>query len=245
MQRLNIDGVLFDLGSTLLEYETIPWSVLDVNCIDSGYRYLKSEDYKIPPVDEFWSRHVEIWDHHRQKSADTLKEWRITDAITELLDSFAIKCDGKLTDQFFDAYYAPISRQLSVFADAPMVLESLQSWGKKIGLVSNTYFPKDYHIRELRRFGLLHYFDFTIFSVNFGFRKPHPSIYSKASELLDIEPANTLFVGDRYIEDCRGPREFGMHAIIKYREGRDYPGSMDKNQIIIRSLAELLKYIAD
>ena len=245
LQKYDVDGVLFDLGSTLLEYETIPWSVLDVNCIDSGYRYLQANDFRLPPIDEFWTRHVEIWDNYRKRSAETLEEWRITDAIAELLESFNIKNNGKLTNRFFDAYYAPISRQLSVFADAPMLLESLKSQGKKIGLVSNTYFPEDYHIRELKRFNLLRFFDFTIFSVTFGFRKPHQSIYKRASELLGIEPSGILFVGDRYIEDCRGPIESGMNDVIKYREGRDYPHPMNDGQIVIRSLTELLNYIAD
>ncbi|PKK84476.1 MAG: hypothetical protein CVT49_02560 [candidate division Zixibacteria bacterium HGW-Zixibacteria-1] len=245
MTKYSIDGILFDLGSTLLEYETIPWSVLDVNCVNAGYEFLKKDGYKLPPIDHFWARYVEIWGRYRERSAESLEEWRIIDAVKDLLGSFEIKNNGPLPDRFFEAYYTPVSRQLSIFADAPSVLKSLKSRGKRIGLVSNTYFPEEYHIGELQRFGLLSFFDFTIFSVSFGYRKPHSAIYKKALDLLETEPARTLFVGDRYLEDCEGPAGAGMHTIIKYRAGREYPDPMKPGQIVVESLTKLLDYIAD
>lgn len=245
MIKYEIDGILFDLGSTLLEYETIPWSVLDVNCLNSGYDFLKKGGYDIPSIDEFWANHIEIWQRYRESAAETLEEWRIVDAVKDLLSSFNIKNNGKLPEQFFEAYYTPVSRQLSVFADALTVLQRLKQKGKHIGLVSNTYFPEEYHINELRRFGLLTYLDFTIFSVAFGYRKPHPAIYGRALELLGTEPGRTLFVGDRYVEDCAGPGKVGMHAIIKYRPGREYPDPMKEGQVVVNSLTEVLEYIAD
>ena len=55
MNKFDVDGVLFDMGSTLLEYETIPWSVLNVNCLDAAYKFLEDGGYDLPPVDRFWS----------------------------------------------------------------------------------------------------------------------------------------------------------------------------------------------
>jgi len=241
----DIDGALFDMGSTLLEYETIPWSVLDVNCMDAAYSFLEKAGYKLPTADIFWKKHVEIWQKYRNRAAESLEEWSIIDGITDLLASLDISTDGDMSDRFFDAYYTPVSRQLTVYADAHATLEKIKSKGKKIGLVSNTYFPENYHLGELKRFGLLPLFDFTIFSVSFGYRKPHRSIYTEAARRLDLEPDRILFVGDRYVEDCLGPKESGMNAILKYREGRDYPDPMDDNQVVVESLTELLNYIAD
>jgi len=244
MTGFDVDGILFDLGSTLLEYETIPWSILDVNCIDSAHKFLEKGGYNIPPIDQFWSKHREIWNQYRCDAAETLKEWRINDAITDLLNTFDISGNGKLTDQFFEAFYAPISRQLSIFGDTHTVLQRLKSGGKRIGLVSNTYFPEKYHLDELRRFNLLDLFDFTIFSVSFGYRKPHQSIYTRAAELLEIEPARILFVGDRFVEDCLGPQEAGMKAAVKFRPGREYPDSMRESQVVVGALTDLLNYIS-
>lgn len=244
-EKHKIDGVLFDLGSTLLEYETIPWSILDVNCLNSGYDFLQKSGYAVPPIDKFWANQVEIWQRYRERAAETLEEWRIVDAVKDLLSSFNIKDNGRLPEKFFEAYYTPVSRQLSVFADALSVLQKLKEKGKRIGLVSNTYFPEDYHINELKRFGLLTCLDFTIFSITFGYRKPHPTIYGRALELLGTEPERTLFIGDRYMEDCAGPAAAGMHTIIKYRHGREYPDLMKEGRIVVNSLTEILEYIAD
>jgi len=97
----------------------------------------------------------------------------------------------------------------------------------------------------LKRYGLLDYFDFTIFSVEFGYRKPHPSIYARAIELIDSPPEKLFFVGDRYIEDCAGPKKSGLTPILKYREGREYPDPLPEDLIVVKTLSEIIPYIYD
>jgi len=44
-------------------------------------------------------------------------------------------------------------------------------------------------------------------------RKPHPAIFERALAALEVEPENTLFVGDRLFEDVRGAAELGMTTV--------------------------------
>jgi putative hydrolase of the HAD superfamily len=44
-------------------------------------------------------------------------------------------------------------------------------------------------------------------------RKPHPAIFERALEVLDVAPENALFVGDRLFEDVRGAAELGMTTV--------------------------------
>nr|MBN2276220.1 HAD family hydrolase [candidate division Zixibacteria bacterium] len=238
-----IKGVLFDLGSTLLEYETIPWEELNIRCFDAGYSFLVKDGIDVPPRDVFWEKHLEIRQNYRKYAADTLREWNVVDALNELLKSVGINGEKSLAEIFFRAFYQPISRQLSLFADSQHILRELKQRGFKIGLVSNTIFPADYHLDELKKYGLLPYFDFTIFSSSFGFRKPHPSIYQHALKLIDLPPENLVFVGDRYQEDCLGPQKMGIRPILKYREGRDYPDPLPSDLTVIKSLSELPAHI--
>jgi beta-phosphoglucomutase-like phosphatase (HAD superfamily) len=46
-----------------------------------------------------------------------------------------------------------------------------------------------------------------------GLRKPDPMIYRLALELLDVEPGEAVFVGDRLFEDVRGAAELGMTTV--------------------------------
>ena len=46
-----------------------------------------------------------------------------------------------------------------------------------------------------------------------GKRKPHPEIFERALEALEIEPNEALFVGDRLYEDIRGAGEVGLTTV--------------------------------
>jgi putative hydrolase of the HAD superfamily len=242
-EKLNVAGIIFDLGSTLLEYETIPWSELDLLCAESGLEFLRRNGKSAPPTDIFYEKLLEVWQMYRTKAEQSLIEWRLTDALAEVLNSFGLNGDQNFINRFFDAFYKPVSNQLSLYADAPTVLSEIKSRGKIIGLISNTIFPEEYHLRELKKFGLIEYFDFTIFSITFGYRKPHRSIFQKAAELSLLDPNQLLYVGDRYLEDVKGPRECGWSSILKYRDGRDYPDPLPDDTLVIKTLTDLLDYI--
>jgi putative hydrolase of the HAD superfamily len=61
--------------------------------------------------------------------------------------------------------------------------------------------------------GLAELLDFAVFSSEVGKRKPHPAIFERALEALDVTPAETLFVGDRLYEDVRGAADLGMRTV--------------------------------
>jgi len=243
--EFDVDGVIFDLGSTLLEYENIPWATLNIDCLKEGYAYLEREGYDLPSVEEFLKGYIEVREKFRLQAEKTLKEWVVTDAFAELLDRFGLNTRENLARDVFHAYYQPVKAQLSVYADSAFVLESIKKSGRTIGLVSNTIFPEAYHRSELEKYGLLKYLDFAVFSSSFGYRKPHRTIYERAVVLAEIPPPRLLFVGDRYLEDCRGPRENGLNAVLKYWAGRDYPDPMPGDVHVVKSLTEILPLIMD
>ncbi len=240
MSRLNVDGVIFDLGSTLLEYENIPWEKLNLDCFGRGYEFLKKQGLSIPEEKVFRDRYISVRGQYRDRANQTWQEYVITDAIGELLKLNGLTSPDGLADKFFEAFYEPVARQLSIFADSVSVLTELKKRGKKIGLISNTIFPAEYHLREMKNYGLLEHFDFTIFSSSFGWRKPHPAIFNHALEKISLPAEKTLYVGDRYIEDYMGPTQIGMKAIIKYRAGREYPQPWPPEIIVVKSLSEIL-----
>jgi putative hydrolase of the HAD superfamily len=61
--------------------------------------------------------------------------------------------------------------------------------------------------------GLAQRLDFSVFSSEVGVRKPHPEIFERALEALEVEPERALFVGDRLYEDVRGAAEVGMTTV--------------------------------
>ena len=63
-------------------------------------------------------------------------------------------------------------------------------------------------------------FDAEVFSAAVGLRKPDPRIYRLALELLHVEPAEAVFVGDGANDELAGAERVGMTAI----DARAAPG---------------------
>ena len=80
-------------------------------------------------------------------------------------------------------------------------------------IVSNAIDPGWLLPRDLEQMGLAERLDFAVFSSEVGFRKPHPAIFERALDALDVVPERTLFVGDRLYEDVRGAGELGMTTV--------------------------------
>jgi putative hydrolase of the HAD superfamily len=109
-----------------------------------------------------------------------------------------------------------------LYEDALPVLEELRAAELQIGLVSNG-------IRDLTEFVAHHRLDVDaiVDSRTHGRVKPHPTIFRAVLELLGVEPAEAVMVGDSLEEDVEGARALGMRALLVDREER-HPDAADR-----------------
>lgn len=243
MEKLKIKAVIFDLGSTLIEYETTPWPELSKYCINSVYKYLKKRKFELPSDEQFLNLFEEVKSFYRKTATENLIEWSVPTAAEKVLEKLEIPNENNLADKMFEAYYKPVEAEIYAYDDSFSTLKKIKDKIGTIGLVSNTIFPDQTHIDELKRFDLYQFFDFTIFSSVFGLRKPHSDIFIQAVNMAGFAPSECLYVGDRYIEDITGPNSIGMPAILKVKLGREYPEDMPEETIKIDKLGELANYL--
>jgi len=243
MEKIRPKAVIFDLGSTLIEYEKIPWSELLEVCIKSVDRFLINQGVKIPAEDKFYEVFCEVRDKYRKIGAETLVEWSIPVAAQEVLNRLDIMNENGLADKMFDAFYKPIEEQLFVYDDSKATLKKIKENKLTVGLISNTIFPDRAHLNELKKYELYDYFDFTIFSSSYGLRKPHPDIFIQAANQAGVAPSECVYVGDRYIEDVTGPNSVGMPAVLKIVKNREYPENIPFDIRKIRNISELFEFI--
>ena len=243
MKKLHPRAVIFDLGSTLIEYEAIPWSEINVHCDRSACEFLHREGHPVPDDEEFHRVYGSIKDRYREHAIKTLKEWTVVEAAAEMLRQWDIAPDPELLDRFFDAYYRPMGEMICPYDDTVATLKNIRRRYPVIGLVSNTVFPERAHRQELKRFGIEPYLDFAVFSSTFGLRKPHADIFYQAANLAGCAPAECVYIGDRYIEDVQGPTGIGMAAILKLWNGREYPDDIPDTTRTITTLSELNRHI--
>lgn len=105
-------------------------------------------------------------------------------------------------------------RALRLAEDALPTLEALRARGLKTAVASNAPFPPEMMHRQLRHHGLAERLDAAVFSSEVGRRKPAAELYLAGSQRLQVPAGETLYVGDRVLEDFEGPRRVGMQAIL-------------------------------
>jgi putative hydrolase of the HAD superfamily len=67
---------------------------------------------------------------------------------------------------------------------------------------------------HLAAMGIVDLFDAIVTSVEVGWRKPNPAIFTEALRLLGIAPSAAVFVGDNYTADFLGAQSCGIAAYL-------------------------------
>jgi FMN phosphatase YigB (HAD superfamily) len=235
-------AILFDMGSTLLEFENSTWEVLGRLSAEKSYEFLREKNLILPNSEEFSKILYHEFAKARAEIEENLKEMKFEKVIFDFFRKLNLSTSDGVYSSFLEVYYKPVTDQLTLVDGAEGVLKYFKDKNLKIGLISNTIFPEKFHLRELKRFGLYPYLDAHFFSSEVGLRKPHPKIFQLALDKLKVDPSEAVFVGDRLKEDVGGAQNVGMKGILKYHEGRDYnvPVTPDAQVMELKELPEVI-----
>ena len=126
-------------------------------------------------------------------------------------------------------------------AAAP-TLRALRERGLRIGLLSNTHWPRAFHERFLERDGLAELIDARLYTSEMPFQKPHTSAFEAALRALDVErPGRAVFVGDRPWDDVVGAGRAGMRTVLRRNPG--VPAYDVEPDAVIDELLELIAVV--
>jgi len=128
--------------------------------------------------------------------------------------------------------------------EMPIVLETIQKMGLKIGLISNVCSRSQVPI-SLELYGIRHYFDPVVLSSEYGRRKPDPSIFHYAARLANVPTSECLYVGDRIARDIVGARRSGFRLAIQIQHDFDH-GEADEGatpDAVIANMNELVNIL--
>ena len=184
-----IAATLFDWSNTLVQFT---W---DDELLAAGHRAALGRDDP-----DFTSRYRELVlrpDASRRPYAELLAELGVEDA-----------------DAFIDAEHEAWRPAHQVLASAQALLDSLRSRGIRTGLVANSW-PEPARIlrADVEAAGLAGLLDVLVFSDEVGARKPEPEIFLAATAALEVDPVDTMFVGDRLETDVQGASNVGMTTV--------------------------------
>ena len=229
-------AVLFDWAYTLVDLVHEE----DRTAIKKLYDRIAEDHTGLPDFPKFYDTYHQIFFGLIGLSRPTHREARFDHVLNYLLMQSGIQLEDRASfDQLLKTYYEEIYSHRKVYPEVADILTDLQNSGVRMGIVSNTTNPgimKDY---ERNLMGLDSYFEFSIYSSEVPYRKPHPSIFQLALDRLTLGPKEVLFVGDNINADVIGAQHVGMPAAWVNRNGKSCPKGVHP-AYEIKSLAELL-----
>ena len=162
----------------------------------------------------------------------------------DVLKYFLLRCGVKLNDDkrirnLLEVYYEVIYKPREVYPDTVSTLKTLRKSGVRLGVISNTTNPGFMKDLERKSMDLDQFFEFSIYSSEVPYRKPHPSIFKLAIDRLNLRPDEILFVGDSLDTDVAGAQGVGIQTVWLTRNKLKNHGKIRPDYEII-SLAQLI-----
>ncbi len=94
------------------------------------------------------------------------------------------------------------------------LFEWLRAGGVRIGVLSNTIWPREWHVDILERDGVDDLVDGDVYTSEIPWTKPSPDAFRAAMDAVGAtEPGRCVYVGDRLFDDVWGAQQAGMRAV--------------------------------
>ena len=240
-----LKAVLFDLGGTLVHYDSdkADFNELEKRSAAALYRHLAANGQMALPETAFLtalrSRVEAEWQtalaSHRGGSVET----PVKAALADMGLSFT-EAEWQAARQVF---YGPVHQAAEPRPGARQTLQILSRQGVALGLLSNTFWAADVHDADLARFGLLDLLPARFYSCDIGRTKPHPEAFEIALAALGVKPNETVYVGDRLETDVEPARRLGLWGVLITVPFRHEHSDKIMPDAIITELLELIKLL--
>jgi putative hydrolase of the HAD superfamily len=167
--------------------------------------------------------------------------WRLCDAEqrSATLGQVFSLAEVSPSEAFLASYMRAWEPHTFTDPDVPGLLGYLRAQGIRVGVLSNTLWPRNWHEEIFRRDGVLDLIDGAVYTSEIDWTKPHPEAFRAAMAAVGAtDPAACVFVGDRPYDDVHGAQSLGMRAVlIPHSAVPPYPAAVP--DAVIGRLGEL------
>lgn len=201
----SVEAVVFDWGGTLT-----PWH--DVDLVAQWYAYAEVYDPRDARdlAQRLHDAEDDRWQQQRRSHGGDG-----TGALEQIFRGLGIDTSSARHRDALAAYLAFWDPHTHADPDAAGLLAALRERGIRVGVLSNTMWPRAHHEQVFARDGLLHLIDGAVYSSELPVAKPHQDAFRAALEAVGVgDPGRAVFVGDRAWDDVHGAQQAGMRAIL-------------------------------
>ena len=202
-----LEAVLFDWGGTLSVFVT-------VELVDA-WRLVACH---LDPAreDEITARLVQVEADFWASVSSHQRSGTLADLVAAATRTLGIDVGEALLEEAAVRHLDAWTPHIRHDPDAAPTLSALRDEGLKIGLLSNTHWPRAFHERFLERDRLAALIDARLYTSEMEFQKPHASAFRAALDALGVDdPASAVFVGDRPWDDITGAQAIGMRTVLR------------------------------
>jgi len=211
-----IKAILFDLDGTLLNRDQSVELFINEQ-YDRLYALLS-----YIPKDEYVSRFIEldnrgyVWKdkvYQQLISEFNIRSVTWEELLQDYIDNFKYHCVG--------------------FPHLHEMLKELKNHKIALGMITNGF--GQFQMDNIKALDIEKYFDVILVSEWEGIKKPNPQIFINALKKLNVEPSESVFIGDHPENDVKAAQNVGMKGIWK----RDSQWTDIKADAIIDDYLEL------
>lgn len=206
-----IKAVTFDLGNTLLRQDNVDWKKLEKAGFLNHINIFAKQNLLHPTLGEWSGRYYELADEFEKISKKLYLEIPAEKIFHVLRENFRIP-PAISAAMLLSTFFLPLMNARLLMVHVQEVLKELRDRKIRCGVISNSIVPGFLGREVLDRLGILDYFEFTLYSSDCIFRKPHPMMFETAIARFGIKPSQILHVGDQIDRDIVGARSVGVRS---------------------------------
>jgi putative hydrolase of the HAD superfamily len=143
--------------------------------------------------------------------------WQVTERShrSATLAEIFERAEITVTEELLASYFETWEPHTFTDPEAAPLMRGLRERGIKVGVLSNTMWPRSAHERVFLRDQVLNLIDGAVYSSEIAWAKPHPEAFRAAMAAVGMDdPADCVFVGDRPYDDVHGAKGAGMRAVL-------------------------------
>ncbi|GGO87458.1 hypothetical protein GCM10011584_12140 [Nocardioides phosphati] len=196
---MGVDAVIFDWGGTLTAWHDVDFHEESLALAEAVVGAHGGLDVAASRLHEAGAR-VWGWSRDHQRSA----------TVADLFDEAGLEHDPALLSAYYD-FWAP---HTLTDPEVGPLFEALRARGVRVGVLSNTIWPRAWHRGFFERDGVDHLIDGDVYTSEIPWTKPSAQAFHAAMDAVGAtDPARCVYVGDRLYDDVWGAQAAGMRAI--------------------------------
>jgi putative hydrolase of the HAD superfamily len=194
-----IDAVIFDWGGTLTAWHDIDFhaeSLALAQAVVGAEHEIEVSRQRLHAAGSV------IWGRSRDRQQSS--------TVADLFTEAGLEHDPDLLAAYYE-FWEP--HTLTDLAVRP-TWEALRAEGIKVGVLSNTIWPRAWHREIFERDGVLDLIDGDVYTSEIPWTKPSPKAFGAALDAVGAtDPARCVYVGDRLFDDIWGAQQAGLRAV--------------------------------